>query len=173
MVFEDVNVVVCNALPFLTAPFHAELRHPFAIQLRVDRSAVEVGDCIESIDTGRCDFADTRGSRTRGLDWPQRVFAWRGLGRSSAVALGRIGVVEARTFPSLLVIEQFSLLVKSLLEACTDPLSDSGSVTIIDHGIGMFVCSLCTRCIRLDPGPSRGAARTEAESQQNHWSLTC
>ena len=93
MVFEDVNVVVCNALPFLTAPFHAELRHPFAIQLRVDRSAVEVGDCIESIDTGRCDFADTRGSRTRGLDWPQRVFAWRGLGRSSAVALGRIGVV--------------------------------------------------------------------------------
>ena len=29
------------------------------------------------------------------------------------------------------------------------------------------------RALRLDPGPSPGAAYTEAESQQNHWSTTC
>ena len=45
-------------------------------------------------------------------------------------------VLDDSTVPSLVVIEQFSLLTRNRLEACTEPTSDCEiGVTVNDHGI--------------------------------------
>jgi hypothetical protein len=53
------------------------------------------------------------------------------------------------TVPSLAVIEQFSLLNRKKLDACTDPISDCEiGVRVNDHGMYTF------RCVRLCPDAS-------------------
>jgi hypothetical protein len=43
---------------------------------------------------------------------------------------------DDNTWPSLVVIEQFSLLTRNRLDACTDPTSDwEIGVTVSDHGM--------------------------------------
>jgi hypothetical protein len=46
---------------------------------------------------------------------------------------------DAIVWPSLVVIEQFSLLNRNRLEACTEPYSDIEiGVTVSDHGMYTF-----------------------------------
>jgi hypothetical protein len=47
-----------------------------------------------------------------------------------------LAALELSTAPSLVVIEQFSLLSRKRLDASTDPTSDCEiGVTVIDHGM--------------------------------------
>jgi hypothetical protein len=58
-------------------------------------------------------------------------------------------VFEDNTVPSLVVIEQFSLLTRNRLEAWTDPTSDCEiGVTVSDHGMYTL------RWVRLRPDAS-------------------
>ena len=55
---------------------------------------------------------------------------------SSAARLGGVVGVRRQYCPSLVVIEQFSLLTRNRLDACTEPTSDCEiGVTVSDHGM--------------------------------------
>jgi hypothetical protein len=58
-------------------------------------------------------------------------------------------VFDDSTWPSLVVIEQLSLLTRKRLDACTEPTSDAEmGVTVSDHGMYTL------RWVRLRPDAS-------------------
>ncbi len=87
-----------------------------------DRGAGSQQNPVEIVGVRRC--AEPRAGRGPNVVCHQQLVC------------AELPVLEDSTVPSLVVIEQLSLLTKNRLDACTEPTSDCEiGVTVSDHGM--------------------------------------